>query len=296
MLETVSCERLMRRCASAVGFTAGVPSGSGFGERLCDTVNDAVARVWGKARWPQLTVFERRWFRPPWGEGVAYEAGQEVWHAGAYWRAALAGPVGEPGVDAAWEEVALADLVKFIALDQPWERHEIGLRGVDLAAFAFGRDPRVCAGAAPLAGCAWMGDYPGGGATRVRLPADAPESVVVAYQPPAPRFSLEAWEAGRAYGYGERVYHGGECWRCLGNGVSEEPVVDCGVGVWERVRLPEFMVACVRAYVAAAFLEDEQGRARAYGRADAELEALREAFCGGTSAYGEAAFGGYGDE
>lgn len=297
MLETLSCERLVRRCASAVGFTAGVPTGSGFAERLADTVNDAIAKVWGKARWPQLTVFERRWYRPPWEEGAAYARGQECRHGGRYWRALVDAPATEPGVGSVeWGAVDVATMAKFIALDQPWERHEIGLRGVDLAAFAFARDPRVCPEAAPLAGCAWMGDYPGGGATRVRLPPEAPESVVVAYHPQAPRISLEPWEAGRAYAYSERVYHGGECWRCLAGETREEPTAVCAFGPWERVRLPEFLVPCVRAYVAAAFMEDEQGRARAYGRADAELEALREAYCGGTSAHAEAAFGGYGEE
>ena len=87
MLETVSAERLVRRCAVACGFTAGVPSEGAFAERLADCVNEAIAKVWGKARWPQLAVYERRWYRPEWDEGEAYEAGQECRHAGKYWRA-----------------------------------------------------------------------------------------------------------------------------------------------------------------------------------------------------------------
>lgn len=297
MLETVSAERLVRRCAVACGFTAGVPSEGAFAERLADCVNEAIAKVWGKARWPQLAVYERRWYRPQWDEGEAYEAGQECRYGGKYWRAVTDDPVAAPGDGSdEWEEVDVATMAKFVALDQPWERHAIALRGVDLAAFAFARDPRRHPEAAPLAGCRWAGDYPGGGATRVILPPEAPASVVVQYLPIAPRISLEAWRQGTTYGYGERVLHKGECWRCLGEGVTEEPLEDCGYGPWEKVRVPEFLVPCIRAYVAAAFMEDEQGRARAYGRADSELEALRELYCGGTGAFAEAAFGGYGEE
>ena len=141
-----------------------------------------------------------------------------------------------------------------------------------------------------------MGAWPGSVWARVILPPEAPASVVVRYLPIAPRISLEAWRQGTAYGYGERVLHNGECWRCLAEGVTEEPLEDCGFGPWEKVRVPEFLVPCIRAFVAAAFMEDEQGRARAYGRADSELEALRELYCGGTGAFAEAAFGGYGEE
>ena len=297
MLETVSAERLVRRCAVACGFTAGVPSEGAFAERLADCVNEAIAKVWGKARWPQLVVFERRWYRPEWDEGEAYEAGQECRHAGKYWRAVTDDPATAPGDGSdEWEEVDVATMAKFVALDQPWERHAIALRGVDLGAFAFARDPRRHPEAAPLSGCRWAGDYPGGGATRVVLPPEAPASVVVRYLPIAPRIALEAWSQGVTYGYGERVLHNGECWRCLAEGVTEEPLEDCGFGPWEKVRVPEFLVPCIRAFVAAAFMEDEQGRARAYGRADSELEALRELYCGGTGAFAEAAFGGYGEE
>lgn len=297
MLETISCDHLIRRCATAIGYTMGVPTDSTLSERLADTINDAIAKVYAKARWPQLSLWEKRQYRPPWGP-QGWAEGQECFHNGDYWAATKNDPRGEPGTEGAdWKLLASDEVVKFIALDQPWEPHEISLSGVDLAAFAFAKDPRIFPNAEPLKGCAWMGDYPGGGTTRVRMPPNAPKEVVVVFRPKTPRISLDSWKSDQTYAYGERVHHRGDAWRCMGNGVTEEPGMgECDRSPWEVVRIPLFMVPCIRTFVKASFQEDEQGRAQTYRQFESELDELRETYCGGTSSFDRTLFGGFAED
>ena len=293
MIERIPAEKLLRRCAAAIGYTGALPQGNAFAERLADAVNDALRAVWAKARWPQLMVHERRWYRPPWSAGAPWVEGQECWCEGAYWRATRDAPEDAPGAGGGWRKLDLADVAKFVALDQPWHPHRIGIRGVDLATFAFARDPRLVSGAEPLEGCAWMGDVPGGGATRVRLPPDAPESVVVRYLPEPPQVTHEAWASGQTYLYGDLALHDGDAWRCVAESTRDEPGGACERLAWERQVIPAFMLECLRLHVRAAFLEDDQGRERAWGRCQQALDALREQYCGGTGAFDRCAVAGF---
>lgn len=289
MIEQITTAKLIRRCQVALGYTADVPTGA-FGERLCDTVNDALTRIYQKVKLPQLTLFERRTFRPVWNAETTYWPGHECFFQGEYYRALETSKNVRPdAADSPWEVVPLDKLVKFIALDQPWEIHEIEMTGVNLAAFAFEADPRMCA-AAPIPGCKWAGDYAGGGTTRVFIPEATTPEVWVAFNPKTPKLSLDPWVSGSAYEYNDRVYHNGDCWRCVVAGTSEEPGAAESTRLpWERVRIPELFVSLIREYVRSAFMEDEQGRSQVYSRFENGLEEMSHLYSGDTADHALAA-------
>lgn len=294
MLETIGAEHLARRCQVALGYTAGLPQGGLYAERLADTINDALKVIYARVKAPQLRLFERRTFRPPWDAITAWQVGHECYYGGKYWVAkdAVAGGLPPPENPEAWVEKPLGDMVKFIALDQPWELHEIEASGVDLKAFAFAEDPRIC-DAAPLSGCAWMGDYPGGGTTRVLIAGDTPPEVWVCFQPKTPRISLEPWKAGQEYYFNDRVLHHGETWRCVNAQNEDEPGKSDSIRTpWERVRIPDMFTALIRTYVRAHFMEDEQGRAHMVQRFEQELEDLTHIYNGDTGHNDSAVYDG----
>lgn len=287
MLEMIGAEHLARRCQVALGYTAGVPQGGLYAERLADTINDALQRIYRAVKAPQLRLFERRTFRPPWelASGTTWLPGHECYYQGKYYTAKemVTGGLPPPENPEAWVEKPLGDLVKFIALDQPWELHEIDPAGVDLKAFAFAADPRM-SDAEPITACAWMGDYPGGGTSRVLISGDAvPPEVWVCFQPKTPKISLEPWQAGQAYYFNDRVLHNGDTWRCVNAQNAGEPGTGDSVRLpWERVRVPEMFTGLIRDYVRAAFMEDEQGRAQLFNRFEKELEACAQDYRGAT--------------
>lgn len=286
MIETISFIQLFKKCMRGIGYTMGTPAQGEFFERVTDAINDGVRRVWRAAKWPQLMLFEKRIYRMPWAADIAWSLGHECFYEGRYYRATEDSPTGFPDSSDGWQEIPEGEMVKFIALDQPWEAHEMALNGIDLAAFAFDGDPRLSA-AKPISGCKWMGDLPGGGTARVLLPSSAPSVVTVCFLPKVIRFDVQAYNAGQTYFYGDVVYDeaSGECYRCIVQTSSGE----LDGGAWERVRLPRFMEGAVKAFVKAEFMEDEQGRAVARKRFDDELQQLKEEFIGATGAFDEAA-------
>ena len=78
--------------------------------------------------------------------------------------------------------------------------------------------------AAPITACAWMGDYPGGGTSRILISGEGvPPEVWVCFQPKTPKISLEPWQEGRAYYFNDRVLHNGDTWRCVNAQHAGEP-------------------------------------------------------------------------
>lgn len=281
MLRTLSSEALVSRCLRALGYTSSVPSGTDFAQRVADYVNDALRRVWTHAHWPMVRRVERRAYRPPYTFELVFREGQECWHKGAYWRAEVEGPEHAPGEgNPEWRRLNPDEVARFIALDQPWENTEIALGGVDLTGFAYARDPKAFPDQPPIVGCAFAGDYPGGGTTRVVLPQDAPDEVWIAFIPEEPRISLEPWKSEGDYAYGDTVHHKGESWMCVGDRADVEPgATPCEVP-WRRVRIPEFMAPCVVAFVQAAFASEDQGRAQSEAMAQNLLDRLYETYFG----------------
>ena len=298
MLETIGAEHLARRCQVALGYTAGVPQGGLYAERLADTINDALKIIYARVKAPQLRLFEKRTFRPPWDAVTAWQIGHECYFGGKYYAAkeAVSGGLPPPENPEAWVEKPLGDMVKFIALDQPWELHEIDPAGVDLKAFAFAKDPRM-SDAAPITACAWCGDYPGGGTSRILISGEGvPPEVWVCFQPKTPKLSLEPWQEGRAYYFNDRVLHNGETWRCVNAQDAGEPGTGDNVRTpWERVRIPDMFTGLIRTYVRSAFMEDEQGRAQMERRFDQELEDLAHLYNGDTGHVDMAVIDGFED-
>lgn len=286
MVDYVSFRALYRKCVRGLGYTLGDPAQGQFLERVADVMSDAIARVWRAAQWPQLMLWEKRVYRRPWEMGIVWRLGHECYFGGKYYEAMVDGPSEVPGEGEQWRELGKGEMAKFIALDQPWESHEIGLSGIDLGHFAFDGDPRY-GKAKVIAGCQWMGDFPGGGTTRVLLPESAPNEVTVCYLPKVPRVDGEWFDASATYFYGDVVYDGasGECYRCTVKEASGAITAEA----WEKVRIPQFMAGVIKAYVKSEFMEDEQGRATTRKRFEDELARLKEDMVGATGAFDEAA-------
>lgn len=286
MVETINTRELVSACSRAIGYTSDLPPAGMMSERLLDTINEAIKHVYNKVQWPHLRLTESRIYRPPF-DVIGFKKGQECYHDDKYWRATATPPMGIPGeANADWEEVNLGDIQKFIALDQPWELNKISIAGVHLEAFAYRRDPRYYPDEQPMTGCKFAGDYPGGGVTRVILPEDAPAVVYCAYLPRPPQLTLSAYQQGSTYTYGQRVMYEDNTWRVAVSSVSgSQPGLYNERAPWSIEAVPEFMVAAIKHYVRAEFLADEQGKAAAYQRYEAELHALVDIYFGQTAAY-----------
>ena len=279
MLRTLSSDAFVSRCLRALGYTSNLPTASDYAQRVADCANDALRHVWTFAHWPMLRRTELRTYRPPFKRGLGFAKGQECWHRGAYWRAETDAPASEPSEgNPEWRRLAPDEVVRFIALDQPWENTEIALGGVNLRGFAYARDPKAFPDQPPIVGCSFAGDYPGGGTTRINLPRDAPDRVWVAFVPDSPRVSLTAWSSGAAYGYGDDVRHNGESWTCVASESSgEEPGVAAS---WRKSRIPEFLAPAAVAHFQSSMASEDQGRAHAAAVAQRLLEELHETYFG----------------
>lgn len=292
MTDYLSTDDCLKAIARAVGYTQGMPVGQ-LKERMLDTLNDAIMRVYNAAQWPQLRLIEARIYRPPY-DPIGFRKGQECYHNEKYYRATADVPMGVPGeANADWEEVALEKISKFIALDQPWELNKISLTGINLDGFAYRRDPRYYPDEQPILGCTWAGDYPGGGTSRVLLPNDAPAMVYCAYLPRAPRLVSDAYQQGRSYAYGQRVAWKGQTWRCVVSDTDVEPGAYNERTPWAIEAVPEFMLQAIKAYAKAEWQDDEQGRAVSYNRFEAELRHLVDTYFGQTAAFDTVAFEAY---
>lgn len=54
--------------------------------QFAEYINDATKFVWEHYPWPETVRVEKRYFRPPWVEGVNYEIGSEVYFNDKYFR------------------------------------------------------------------------------------------------------------------------------------------------------------------------------------------------------------------
>lgn len=280
MLRTLSSDALVSRCLRSLGYTSNIPTATDYAQRVSDCVNDALRHVWTYAHWPMLRRAELRTYRPPFTHELLFAKGQECWHKDAYWRADTDNPASEPSDDnTEWRKLEPDEVVRFIALDQPWENTEIALGGVNLRGFAYERDPKLFPHQPPIVGCSFAGDYPGSGTTRINLPSSAPDKVWVAFIPDAPRISLIPWSTETGYVYGDDVKHKGESWTCIASESSgDEPGASTA---WRKVRIPEFLVPSAVAYFQSSMASEDQGRAHHAAVAQRLLEELHETYFGG---------------
>ncbi|MEI6035708.1 MAG: hypothetical protein WCS65_15695 [Verrucomicrobiae bacterium] len=101
-------------------------------------INSALRGVWERYPFPEWTRIEQRTYRADYAAGTAYDAGDEVFYAGAYYRA-LSATIGNVPTDAVHWEVA-DDLVKVISLDQAGETP------IGEVIEVYGADPRLFPG------------------------------------------------------------------------------------------------------------------------------------------------------
>ncbi len=288
MVRTVKAKVLAEKLQRALGFTSGIPAGTEFGVRLGDALSRGIERVWTAAHWPQVRRFEKRIYRAPYGFVDSWEKGQECYADEEYWRAEKSGELGKPGEDEAWRKLEKDEVMRFVALDQPWENTAIGVGGIELNAFAYGRDPKVFPEQVALEPCGFAGDYPGGGTTRVMLPRNAPNAVWCAFIPDAPRLDFgTTWSAGSVYSRGDVVYHNGSCWMALLDDSTEEPSAG---STWEEQKVPEFMVDAVLLFAQGSFTSEDQGRARSEAEGQQRVDAMIETYFGGQAEWERATF------
>lgn len=98
------------------------------------------------------------------------------------------------------------------------------------------------------------------------------------FVPEDPRIGLTPWAPDGAYGYGDVVLHEGKSWMCVGDRADAESGATACETQWRKVRVPEFLVPAVVAFVQAAFASEDQGRAQGEAMAQAVLDRLYDTY------------------
>lgn len=245
-------------------------------ETIGDALNEAIMKVWSHQRWPQLLRVEKRRFRPGWHEAMIYLARQEVWHAGRYWQAKEDTTGEEPAEGGVWRPMEDGEVVKMIQFEQNWDPLPLDEAGIDLNAFAYEADPRLNPYARAIGGCGFWMDS-------VVLPVTAPREVWIVFVPRRPRVCFAEWRENTAYNRGEVCFMtvNGECYEALRDGISVSPDTafeERNAGLWEPVRIPEFISIYLALYALAAWKGEDEGKHQMMAEAEKELERLSETY------------------
>ena len=104
------------------------------------------------------------------------------------------------------------------------------------------------------------------GSEGVYLPAGYTDAAVfVMWRRPPPRFTRAAWAGGTAYGAGDLVYHGGECWEAVIASTGQTP--STASDYWRLQEIPAEFESYVRKGVTADVLR-EMGNLQQFGIAE----------------------------
>lgn len=235
----------------------------------CDLVNRWLRRAWDAAHWPQLRICQKRYFRARWSAAVAYPPGSEVWHGGRYWACAEGAAAGaEPGADGAWGEITGA-FTRFLTLATPWDAVAVDEAGYDLGAFAYADYPVGNPGARAIP-CQQFADA-------IVLPDDAVTAdggVWCVFKPECPRFTMEAWDAGRLYAAGDAVYVPGDGndYLALRPNDGADPLA--ALEDWARLGFPEMFSDYVVLGAVSELQSDDEGKYKTRAMAEDELDRL----------------------
>ena len=228
-MRTVTLKSVLERAVGLDGvavLTADDRAALGF------LVNTWVRWGWLFHWWPEAMETDERAFRAEW-EATDYEAGAEVYHAGAYWTA-LAGAAGaqEPGVAEEW--TGLSDFAAYVAWTQAGETviPPDGVRAV------YREDPTVYERARRLN---WR-HHKLGVMVHGRV---VPATVFLEFRREVPVFGLTPYDATEAVSTGSRRYvdSTGESYLALQDGTGNDPTT--APDYWEKVEFPEWLAAYV---------------------------------------------------
>lgn len=222
---------------------------------LARMIQKEVRHGWRWYEWPELTLTERRAYRPVWDAAAGYAAGEEVFFEDdeTYYAANAVTSAGEsPATTPAKWDAITVDFAKYVALNQS------GLARIGEVLGVTVRDPRI--NRAPGTALFRLSDF------GVMLAPDAPARVWVRFRLPTPKFTAIEWEDG-TFAAGIVRYHNGDCWEAL-EATSSEPGADA---TWALQVIPEFLHDYAVEAVYADWLDDDGQKAKStLQREDAE--------------------------
>lgn len=264
------CEAVVRRRGYRVDTATLTAAERG---RVADLINTRLREAWELEWWAELCTVEQRQYRETYDVTDDYEAGDEVYSGGHYYRSLQDGNIGNAVTNDTWWELADDDLERTIALEQEWEDQEIG--SLDVQIHLFDRDPRLNPDSEPLRNCYLMD-----GAIYVRAD-QAPVRPWVFFRLPCPEFSWTEWDAATDYAVGDVVFLTssgatavGEAFRALRANTNKDPYTQ--TDDWVQVDFPLFLRDYVLHAVAAEDREEDEARFRDQARAREILEALQD--------------------
>lgn len=225
--------------------------------RMVSFINARVRHGWDYADWPELRICEERYFRNAWQVGSSYVAGDEVYHAGAYYECQTNDTGTEPGTNAAvWTEVT--ELDRYI----PWimaDRYPIGTVYAVTKENPYAHaDRRYTFDFTPGREGIWIHDC--------NL-----DSVWMIHRPRASKYTHTAHSGTGSYSNGDLVY-------MSTYGEVFQAALVAGVQTWVKVEFPAFLADYVGWAAAGDWLRwnGEPERAdRAWALADQMLDDLR---------------------
>jgi hypothetical protein len=237
-------------------------------------INLALRKAWEAELWPQLMVIERRTYRPTWAADVNYSRNHEVFYSGEYWRSNAENNLGHAPAEgsALWTECS-ADMIPYIAFDQPWATRVIDETGIEWARCVFDEDPQLHPDTPPAQGC-----RPYEQSILVPI-AEAALQPYVRFRPARTKIGYTEWSGAATYAAGTLRYRGTttkECYLALAPSTGKVPEDEAAY--WTPVGLPEMFEDYIRMRVRAERAADDEGKYKALAQADQELDRLREVY------------------
>ncbi len=255
--------RLAGRDVSALGVPESWKVTGGF------ALMEGIRRL-AAEKFPMMRRIEFRRYRPDWDLNLAYERGQEVWHAGFYWRMTAGTGTGEPGVAECWRKLKPEELAKFIAFEQPWENTVIDPGGVDLDHFAFQMDPKYAAHPEPVkvTSLSELG---------IELEGAPYEGVFCMFVPEYPTVSFTSRGENEVCNAGDTRYVADtkEVYQCLHDNTTSEPGAAGSETDWQPVRIASVFTMYLARLIASDLMTEDQGKFATRARADSEFEDLQ---------------------
>jgi len=243
------------------------PATAGLGAtekaRVAALVSRGLARAWQRAFWPQLMDVRRIAYRPAWSAATEYVADDEAYTLDA------------EGMPVYWRALRANTNVAPVTGDTVWEQPEDFLPGfvfcthlideVNLEDACYLRHPERSADPRPfrLRRTAW-------GAAVADPSGDWPTWPWVKFRPVPPEYSWTADAGGTAYVAGDLCFSGQDTWQCIAAATGVTPGTD-GTK-WRAVAFPKMFQDYVEEYAVAMRMQDDDGRAAALGKAEAELD------------------------
>lgn len=269
-MKTVKFGTILENAARLAGrqvATMGVPEN--WRALAALAIGDGLRRL-AAEKFPLLQRVEYRRYRPDWIGNIGWTKGQECWFGDAYWRLEAEAGTGVPSdAGSGWRRLDMAEVVAFVAFDQPWEPVVMDGASVDFSRFAYAADPKLNPTATPLkvAGMTELG---------VILQAPAPTGVYVKFVPRHPNVSFVEWSQSADYEAGDVVYltQTKDCYRCAADVAAggKSPAEDAQG--WFPLRIPDAFEGYLTRLASVDLLTEDQGKYQTRAAAEKEFDEL----------------------